>query len=235
MELLIFSDLNYKTDSPSAYGEICDFEIKNPGENYYSLPGITTIKSDLGTNAIISGVSTSIGKIKTVTLSDIGYDFPSDPTLMPSAAMPQIIQLDALKSVQKVGVTSFGRGYNANPGLVVIDGFTGKPVLDLDLRYELGNPNVEILQNTFGMHDAPPTVVPIHNSNGVGISTIGFNTTSKDVTVELNVGYSTADTFPFSVGELVFIEGISVGVGSTGRGYNSAEYDYKLFNLTGIH
>ena len=229
------SDLNYKTNSPSAYGEICDFEIKNPGENYYSLPGITTIKSDLGTNAIISGVSTSIGKIKTVTLSDIGYDFPSDPTLMPSAAMPQIIQLDALKSVQKVGVTSFGRGYNANPDLVVIDGFTGKPVLDLDLSYELGNPNVEILQNTFGMHDAPPTVVPIHNSNGVGISTIGFNTTSKDVTVELNVGYSTADTFPFSVGELVFIEGISVGVGSTGRGYNSAEYDYKLFNLTGIH
>ena len=151
---------------------------------------------------------------------------------MPSAAMPQIIQLDALKSVQKVGVTSFGRGYNANPDLVVIDGFTGKPVLDLDLSYELGNPNVEILQNTFGMHDAPPTVVPIHNSNGVGISTVGFNTVSKDVTVELSVGYSTANTFPFSVGELVFIEGISVGVGSTGRGYNSAEYDYKLFNIT---
>ena len=95
--------------------------------------------------------------------------------------MPQIIQLDALKSVQKVGVTSFGRGYNANPGLVVIDGFTGKPVLDLKLSYELGNPNVEILQNTFGMHDAPPTVVPIHNSNGVGISTVGFNTVSKAV------------------------------------------------------
>ena len=117
----------------------------------------------MGTNAIISGVSTSIGKIKTVKLFNIGYDFPSDPTLMPSAAMPQIIQLDALKSVQKVGVTSFGKGYNANPSLVVIDGFTGKPVLDLDLAYNLGNPNVEILRNTFGLHDAPPTVVPIHN------------------------------------------------------------------------
>ena len=229
------SDLTYETDSPTAYGEITDFDIKNPGENYYELPGITTIRSALGTNAIISGVSTSIGKIKTVKLSNIGYDFPSDPTLMPSAAMPQIIQLDALKSVQKVGVTSFGRGYNANPSLVVIDGFTGKPVLDLDLAYELGNPNVEILQNTFGMHDAPPTVVPIHNSNGVGISTVGFNTTTKDVTVTLQVGYSTADTFPFSVGELIFIEGIAVGVGSTGRGYNSAEYDYKLFNITNIH
>ena len=39
------------------------FEIKNPGENYYSLP-ITTIKSDLGTTAIISGVSTSMVKLE---------------------------------------------------------------------------------------------------------------------------------------------------------------------------
>ena len=118
--------------------------------------------------------------------------------------------------------------------MVVIDGFTGKPVLDLDLKYDLGNQNVEILRNTFGLHDAPPTVVPIHNSNGVGISTIGFNTTSKNVTVTLSVGYSTADTFPIAVGDLVFIEGIAVGVGSTGRGYNSDGYDYKLFNITEI-
>ena len=228
------SDLTYKTNSPSAYGEICDFEITNPGENYYNLPGITTIRSDLGINAIISGVSTSIGMIKSVKLRDIGYNFPSDPTLMPHAALPQVIQLDALKSVQRVGVTSFGKGYNASPQLVVIDGFTGKPVLDLDLKYDLGNPEVEILRNTYGLHDAPPTVVPIHNSNGVGISTIGFNTTSKNVTVTLSVGYSTADTFPFVVGDLVFIEGIAVGVGSTGRGYNSDQYDYNLFNITEV-
>ena len=228
------SDLTYKTNSPSAFGEICDFEITNPGENYYSLPGITTINTDIGINAIISAASTSIGMIKSVNLREIGYNFPSDPTLMPHAALPQIIELDALKSVQKVGVTSFGRGYNASPQLVVIDGFTGKPVLDLDLKYDLGNPEVEILKNTFGLHDAPPTVVPIHNSNGVGISTVGFNTNSKNVTVTLSVGYSTADTFPFAVGDLVFIEGISVGVGSTGRGYNSDQYDYKLFNITEI-
>jgi len=228
------SGLTYETDSSTAFGEIATFDIKNPGKNYYSLPGITTINSAEGTNAIISGVSTSIGKIKTVKLRDVGYNFPSDPTLMPSASLPQVIELDALKSVESVGITSFGVGYISAPELLVIDGFTNKPVFDLDLRYTLGNPNVEILKNTYGIHDAPPTVIPLKNSNGVGISTVGFNTTTKNVTVTLATGFSTANSFPFEVGDLVYVEGISVGVGTTARGYNSSEYDYKLFNLTEI-
>ena len=228
------SDLSYETNSATAFGEITKFDMKNPGKNYYSLPGITTINSSRGTDAIISGVSTSIGKIKTVKLKDVGYNFPFDPTLMPSASLPQVIELDALKSVESVGITSFGVGYLSAPELLVIDGFTNKPVFDLDLRYTLGNPNVEILKNTFGIHDAPPTVIPLKNSNGVGISTVGFNTVSKNVTVTLATGFSTANTFPFEVGDLVYIEGISVGVGTTARGYNSSEYDYKLFNLTEV-
>ena len=42
-----------------------------------------------------------------------------------------------------------------------------------------------------------------------------------DVTVQLSVGFSTADTFPIAVGDKVFIEGVGVGVGTTARGYNS--------------
>ena len=155
------SDLTYETDSENAFGEISSFEIRNPGVNYYALPGINTINSAEGTDAIISGVSTSIGRIKSITLRDIGYNFPSDPTLMPSASLPQVIQLDALKSVESVGITSFGVGYISAPELLVIDGFTNKPVFDLDLKYTLGNPNVEILKNTFGIHDSPPTVIPL--------------------------------------------------------------------------
>ena len=50
------SGLTYETDSSTAFGEISTFDIKNSGKNYYSLPGITTINSAEGTNAIISGV-----------------------------------------------------------------------------------------------------------------------------------------------------------------------------------
>ena len=81
----------------------------------------------------------------------------------------------------------------------------------------------------------PPTILPIENSNGVGIKTISYNPTTKDVTVSLNVGFSTADTFPFLVNDKVMIENVSVGVGSTGLGYNSANYDYELFTITETH
>ena len=46
------------------------------------------------------------------------------------------------------------------------------------------------------------------------------------------VGFSTA--FPFSVDDKVLVENISVGVGSTAKGFNSENYDYKLFTLTSV-
>ena len=48
------------------------------------------------------------------------------------------------------------------------------------------------------------------------------------------MGFSTANSFPFTVGDKVLIENVSVGVGSTGTNFNSAGYDYKLFELTEV-
>ena len=79
-----------------------------------------------------------------------------------------------------------------------------------------------------------PTLIPYHNSNGVGISTVGFNTITKDAFATLSVGFSTADMFPFVVGDKVMIENVSIGVGSTGKGYNSADHDYKLFTVNAV-
>ena len=228
------SFVSYETDSTSAYGAISEFEITNSGRNYYSLPGISTINTEDGSGAIIEAQSTSVGKIRTIKVNDIGYDFASDITVKPDAALPQIIRIDSLMSVESVGVTSFGRGYISSPDLILLDGKTEKPILDLDLKYTLGNPQVEILRNTKGISDAPPTIITDKNSNGVGISTVGFNTENYDVTVTLSVGFSTADTFPIAVGDKVFIEGVGVGVGTTARGYNSSAYDYKLFTITAV-
>ena len=66
------------------------------------------------------------------------------------------------------------------------------------------------------------------------LATVGFNTENYDVTVQLSVGFSTADTFPIAVGDKVFIEGVGVGVGTTARGYNSSAYDYQLFEITAV-
>ena len=84
------------------------------------------------------------------------------------------------------------------------------------------------------MSNTKPTLIPYENSNGVGISTVGFNTITKDAFVSLAVGFNTANIFPFVVGDKVMIENVSIGIGSTGKGYNSADWDYKLFTVNAV-
>ena len=92
------SKLSYITDCTHTSGGINAFTIQNGGVNYYSLPGITTITGvgteSTGSGAIISVASTSIGQIKKTIINDIGFDFPSDTTLKPSTAIPQIVLLN---------------------------------------------------------------------------------------------------------------------------------------------
>jgi len=144
------------------------------------------------------------------------------------------MQLKSLASIGSIGIASVGKGYAVAPTLLLFDGETKKQVKDIDLQYTLGDPQVKILNNTTGISPVNPIIIPTGNSNGVGISTVGFNTTTKDVTLTLSVGFSTANTFPFEVNDKVLIENVSIGIGSTGRGFNSAEYDYKLFTITAV-
>ena len=225
------SVLSYQTSSANALGPISEIKIVNKGKNYYSLPGITTISSSLGSGALLNVSSTSIGTLKRTTIKDIGFDFPSDYTMRPSASLPKIAQIESLASFESIGITSFGRGYNTAPTLLVFDGKTNKLIPEVDLKYSLGDNNVTILQNTYGISNVTPRILPIHNSNGVGIASIGYNDITKDVTVTLAVGFSTADSFPFSVNDKVMIENVSVGVSSDGKGYNSENYDYNLFTI----
>ena len=229
------SQIAYQTDSLTAFGGISSIRLRNSGSNYYSLPGISTqLNSDLGSNSILEPYGKTIGMIKTNDIIDIGFDFPSDFTLRPTASLPTICKIDPLASFESIGVTSFGRGYSVAPKLIVIDGKTNKVVPEVDLVYDIQNKNVVIRKNTYGINNVKPTILPINNSNGVGISTISYNPITKDVSVKLSVGFSTEDSFPFSVNDRVLIENISVGVGSTAKGFNSENYGYSLFTLKSV-
>ena len=229
------SDLKYNTTSKTAFGSINKFEITNDGQNYYTLPGISSITSRIGKNALVEAKSNTIGKITRTKIKDIGFDYPSDPTLTPSVNLPQFVTIERFGTLESVGVTSVGKAYGIAPKLIVLDGETKEELPGVDLKYTLGNSKIEILNNSAGMSLLPPTILPIENSNGVGISTISYNPNTADVTVELNVGFSTADTFPFNVNDKVMVENISVGVGSTGLGYNSVNYNHQLFTITETH
>lgn len=228
------SSIKYETNSSNTNGSISKIKILNRGQNYYSLPQILSVTSGIGTGAILEPSSTSIGKIKSIKINDIGFDFPSDLTMRPSVAIPQVVKVDPLSSFESIGISSFGRGYTSAPKLIVLDGKSGNIVPEIDLRFTLGNNQIEILKNTFGLNNITPTILPIQNSNGVGISSIQYDSITKNVTVVLSVGFSTANSFPFAVNDKVLIENISVGVASTGRGFNSENYNYQLFTLTSV-
>ena len=238
------SSIFYFTDSLSASGSISEVQLISGGYNYYSLPGISSVISQNGTGAILEAFSESIGQIKKNKINDIGFDFPCDFTLRPSISLTQIIKIEPLSSLQSVRATSFGKGYTEAPKLLLLDGKTNKVVPEVDLRFTLGKNNVEILKNAYSLNNVTPKIVPIQNTNGVGIGSISYNSSTKQVTVTLSVGFSTAETFPFAVNDKVIIENVNiktnvdadspVGVGTTIIGYNSENYNYPLFTLTSV-
>ena len=227
------ASLTYSTNSISAYGSINSISIQNKGNGYSNIVGISTIISSLGSGAILEPSSTTIGKILSTEIEDIGFDYPVDNTLRPVSNLPEILLVEPLASFREIGITSAGKGYNIAPNLVVIDGYTGKEVKDVDLTYELGDTQVTILKNTFGIYNTSPQIIPTGNSNGVKIKSISYDIGTKNVTVGLNTSFS--DQSPFSIGDKVLIENVSVGVGSTGFGYNSLNYNYALFTLTDVN
>jgi hypothetical protein len=230
----ISSIIKYDTNSKTGIGSITKVKILDGGKNYYSFPLISSIRSVDGNNAILELFSDSIGRVKKTRITDIGFDFPSDFTLKPSLGLPQIVKIDPLSSFESIDVVSFGRGYITPPKLVVLDGKTNKVIPEVDLKVSFNDTKVKILNNTFGLNDAEPKIIPINNSNGVGISSIQYNSITKDVTVYLSVGFSTANSFPFIVGDRVLIENISVGINSDAKGFNSENYNYELFTINSI-
>ena len=228
------STISYKTNSTNAFGEITKFEITNRGRNFYSLPQIVEVSSGLGTGAAVSAGSSSIGKVQRVNINDIGYDFPSDQTLKPSVLLNQNILIEPLYSIESIGITSVGKGYTTPPKLLCYDPGTQTVIDDVDLTYKFGDSQVTILKNSYGIGNRHPTVVPIENSNGVGISTITYDPVTKVVKATLNYGFSVAQGFPFAIGDKVLVENLSVGVGSTAPGYNCEGYDYKFFEVSAI-
>jgi hypothetical protein len=228
------STLSYETTSRNTTGSISKIKLVNKGQNYYSLPQITSVNSTEGVDSILEPISKSIGKIKTTRIKDIGFGFPSDFTVRPSVAIPQVIKVDPLSSLDSIEVVSFGRGYTSAPKLLVLDGKTEEVDLEVDLKLTLGNNKVEILKNSFALNNVTPTILPIQNSNGVGISSVGFNTSTNQVIVNLAVGFSTANSFPFAENDKVLIENINV-VSDTDKGFNSENYGYQLFTITSVN
>jgi len=228
------SQVNYVTTSDTAFGPINGLFNLLSGVKYSdskSIPGISTIISDYGSDASVELLSDQIGNITSIEIKNFGFDYPSDPTLSPAAKLSDLLVVNAFYSIGRVGISSVGKNYSLPPDLI-LKGSDESIISDVDLKYSLGDSEVTILSNSKGIFGIKPTIIPINNTNGISISNITFDNNSKDVVVTLGSSFSSITDFPFEVGEKILIENVSVGVGTTAKGYNSSSYNYSLFTVT---
>jgi hypothetical protein len=223
--------LSYITNSTSAYGEIGKINVDYVGFNLNSTPEVERISSKIGNGSILEIKSNNIGNVLKTKIDDIGFGYSNDYSVRPLAKLPDILKIIPQSSFKSIGVTSVGRDYSVSPDLIVLDGLTDKLVSDVDLRYNIDTKTVNIVKNTKGLNNKTPKIIPINNTNGIKIDSITFIPSSKDVVVTLGASFSNANDFPFQIGDKVLVENVSVGVGTTAKGYNSSSYNYTLFTI----
>ncbi len=230
------SSLKYSTKSLTATGSISKVKIIYSGYGYKSLPGITSIFSTTGSGGILIPESNSIGKIIKTSIPNFGFEYSSDKSLKPIAQLPNRLFVDQLSSIDSIIVTNGGKNYTVAPGFVTIDTVTNEVIDDVVLNSTVkGNKvvSVSLIRNTNRLYNSPPKIVATNNVNGIGITNISYNSNTKEVTVTLAVGFSTASAFPFSVGSKIFVEGVGI-IANSGNGYNSYNYNYEFFTLIGV-
>ncbi len=227
------STFNYTTNSKNESGSIKSIQIKSSDNSYQRLPSISSVTSFGGSGSIILPQSNTIGSIKVSEVDDIGFNYSSDPTIRPLVKFPSILRVEPLSSIKSVEVTSYGKDYTIPPDFVVIDGVTNEIIENIILKYNSNTNFLDIIQND-NLYGVIPKIIPTNNSNGVGISSISFNNATKVVSVLLNKQFSDPNDFPFTIGDKVLIEGISV-LNATNKGYNSKKYNYSTFPVVGVN
>ena len=217
-----------RVESPNSIFRILDLDISHFLE-------LLQLDRQQDLSAILYTESESVGKILNTRYvsGKIAYDLPTDKTLKVVSNIPQILDVDTLASFDHIGISSNGRNYLIAPDLVVLDGFTNELIPEIDIRYTLGDQKVKIFTNTYNLHFTEPRIIPTNNSNGAGISSAIYNPSDKTGSDLLLTDILTAN-FPFQVNDEIMIENTSVGVGSTGTGYNSSDYSYTFFRVVEI-
>ena len=227
-------NITYTTTSSNATGPIDSIKVTSGGTGYKTLPGISTIITSTGANAILDVNSTTIGRVNNVALNNIGFEYPSDLTLIPLTQTSVVLKVIPQTTLKTVKVIFPGIGYLTAPSLVLLDGLTLKQIKDVDLSYKLGDQEVTIIRNSKGINNVQPIIIPTNNSNAIGINSISFNSVTNDVVMVLDASYTNASDFPINVGDKILVENVSILSDPSAKGYNSSAYDYARFTVKAI-
>ena len=225
--------LKYETTSTNTTGGIAGVKILSTGNKYKKLPAFKEIISKNGTGGFLIAKSNTIGKINQITISNQGYEYPSDKTLSPVAFIPPLIKLKSSLKVNSVGVSSGGSGYSYPPDVILVDSVTREIYDSGLLEVSLDNRtigSIKIVETPYGLSENETEVLTINNDNGYSINKIeassGFATCYLSTPV---LGFTTP---PFDIGDQIFVEGLVNS--DSGTGYNSSDYGYRFFTVSGF-
>jgi hypothetical protein len=235
------SSVFYDTNSTNTSGPISKIKVNFGGKRYTKLPKISSIETISGKNSILRSSSSTIGKVSQLERVKDGFNYPTDTTLTPFLSSPAIVQIKDIARIDYIGITTGGKGYNTAPSLKVI----GNDKIKLSAELQSGSiVNVKVDENTNDLI-APLRIVPINNSNGYEIDDIVVvEDDGSEIRLELlndtqlypliTTGYGKTETvFPFAVGDEIFIEKCRQQ-DKTKDNFNSKDYGYKFFTVTGI-
>ena len=242
-QILGISSVYYDTNSKNTNGPISKIRINSKGKSYSILPAISSIESSSGNSAVVYALSDEIGKITKFDRVKDGFDYPTDPTVLPQLSVPAVCIIKDISRVGSIGILTGGKNYNTAPKLKVI----GNNKISLISEIQGGSVvNVKIDKNTFSLKE-PLRIVPYNNSNGYEIDNIYANEITGNGTIELvndpilfpyiSTGYgSTISNFPFAIGDKIFIEKCRLTIGTaSSANFNSKDYGYNFFNVIGIN
>ena len=232
-----FSSAFYSTKSLGEIGGIHSINVLSRGFNVNKLPIITSIGTTDGKNAVLTVEADEIGKVNKTQVFEQGLEFSPDNTLKPKADSNVILELKDIFTLKNIGITSGGVNYTSPPKVIAV----GKPNIVAQATLNgTSVSKVQILTNDTGLSEKL-RIIPTINSNGVVV--IGASTDSnKTVTLSLRAPnpetgsdsgfFNQGGSFPFEIGDEVFVENIKTTDGNDG--YNSRAYNYGYFTVTGI-
>ena len=224
--------ISYNTNSKSTSGGIAEISLIKNNSNNTSLPNVVTINSVSGSGAVLRVVSDNIGKINSVNLEDIGYEYSIDSTIKPKLNLPKIVKTEPLFTIDTIEVVDFPVTYYTTPQLVFIDNYDNRVANEVTLEFTLDQKQVKIIKNSQIIRGTNPFIIPVNNTVGVAISNITYNDSTQEVTVILDAGFSDSEDFPFENGDTIFVENVIVNPDE--KGYNSTAYNFALFEIANV-
>ena len=227
------SDIRYNTTSKNTTGPVGKVELTSGGSSYVDVP-LVSVASTTGSTASLKAEGDNIGVIGKNDIVEFGYDYSSDKTLKPQATVPNVIFLRDNFAVDTVGITSSGSNYLSAPNLILYNSKTNLVNPNAVFNAELegsGVGNVKIIRSGGNLSRGDAQLIAIDNTNGVGIITATYSDPTVTLRLKTPLSGFGSMSLPFTVGDQVFVENLGV---STGTGYNSADYNYQYFTLTGV-